>query len=88
MGGAQGVIGDTYHYKSDSLTASTLDTPEKDIPVAPYTDMVYPVFPDAAYEVASLFAAPRFAFPASLIHDIIAMHKVVSVRMAPTTMVA
>lgn len=85
----QGVIGDTYHFKSDSKKASTLDTPEKEIPLPPFTDLVYPVFPDSAYELATLFDAPRFAFPASFIHDIIATRKVVAQRVViPATATA
>ncbi len=75
------MIGDTYHYKSDKMVASTLDTPEQDTPVAPFTPIVYPVFPDSAYELPTLFSPPRFAFPASFIHDIIASRKNVALSM-------
>lgn len=71
----QGVIGNTYHYTATGLTASSLDTPEKDIPVPAYSDIVYPLFPDAAYEMPSLFAAPPVSFPAAFLHDLIAARK-------------
>jgi hypothetical protein len=83
LGFEQGVIGDTYHYKSDKMEASTLDTPEKDIPVAAHAQVVYPVFPDSAYELPTLFSAPRFAFPASFIHDIIVSRKRLALHVAP-----
>jgi hypothetical protein len=80
---AQGVIGDTFHYKSDKMEASSLDSPVKDAAVAPYTEVVYPVFPDSAYELPTLFDTPRFAFPASFIHDIIVSRKNVALHIAP-----
>eukprot|EP00884_Botryococcus_braunii_P007852 jgi/Botrbrau1/17068/Bobra.31_2s0001.2 len=78
----QGVIGDTYHFNNDKMKASTLDTPEKKIAVAPDAQVVYPVFPDSAYELPALFSAPRFSFPASFIHEIIVSRKKLALRVA------
>ncbi len=83
----QGVIGDTFHWHSDSLTAATADTPEKPLPSANYSDMVYPVFPDMTYELPSLFDAPRFNFPSSFIHEVIQQRKAVAARLAAPAIV-
>jgi hypothetical protein len=83
----QGVIGDTFHWHSDSLTAATADTPEKPLPLANYSDMVYPVFPDMTYELPSLFDAPRFNFPSSFIHEVIQQRKAMAARVTAPAIV-
>lgn len=77
----QGVIGNTYHYTATGMTASSLDTPEKNIPVPAYSDIVYPLLPDAAYEMPSLFAAPSMTFPAGFLHDLITTRKAALYRV-------
>jgi hypothetical protein len=49
----------TFHYKSKKMRAASVDTNAKVLEVAPYTDLVYPVFPDMTHEVPTLFSARR-----------------------------
>ena len=78
----QGVVGNTYHY-GKGLTASSVDTPEKAIPVQAYSDDVYPRLPDSAYELPSLFAEPTLTFPAPFLHDLIVMRKAAASKIQP-----
>lgn len=71
----QGVIGNTYHFKNKGLSASSVDTPEKMIPVPAFSDIVYPLLPDSSYELPTLFAKPAQEFPANMLHDLIVMRK-------------
>ena len=70
----QGIIGDTYHVPRPSQEASTADSPKSTaVPAVPST--AFPVYPDMAYELPALFAAPPFTFPAAFTRDTIAMRK-------------
>jgi hypothetical protein len=67
----QGVIGDTFNYRSKG--AAVIDDPEAQIPV---DANVYPVFPDFTYEIANYFSSPRY----NMAHQI--THAVISARRA------
>jgi hypothetical protein len=71
----QGVIGDTFHYKGQSMNAASVDANDKVAAVPAYSDLVYPVFPDMAYEVPTLFAPQKTSFPADFIHQVITARK-------------
>ncbi len=78
----QGVIGDTYYHESKSpADGATADTPESNPVIPHYTDLVYPVFPDSAYEVPTLFDSPSITFPTDLVRDIIASRVAIVKRM-------
>jgi hypothetical protein len=77
----QGVIGDTFHFKSQAMRAASVDANDKVAAVHAYTDLVYPVFPDKAYEVPTLFCPQKMTFPADFIHGII-IHSIIPKRKA------
>lgn len=52
-----------------------MDNPEKVVEVPAYTDIVYPVLPDSAYELPALFAKPTMMFSTEFLHDLIATRK-------------
>jgi hypothetical protein len=41
----------------------------------PATSLIYPVYPDSAYELPSLFDEPAYAFPSDFTHAVINQHK-------------
>jgi hypothetical protein len=84
----QGVIGDTFHFKSQAMRAASVDTNDKVAAVATYTDLVYPVFPDMAYEVPTLFAPLKMSFPADFIHEVIMQRKASVAGLTPVNSVA
>jgi hypothetical protein len=84
----QGVIGDTFHFKSQAMRAAAVDANDKVAAVAPYTDLVYPVFPDMAYEVPTLFAPQKMTFTADFIHEVIMQRKATVARLTPVNSVA
>lgn len=69
------MIGNTYHHKGEGQSASTVDTPEKVVEVPAYSDIVYPVLPDSAYVLPTLFAKPSVLFSAEFLHELIATRK-------------
>jgi hypothetical protein len=84
----QGVIGDTFHFRGNALSAASVDANNKMPVVAAYTDLVYPVFPDMAYEVPTLFAAPKMTFTAEFVHEVIIMRKAAAAKLSPVSSVA
>jgi hypothetical protein len=60
-----------------------VDTPEETILAPAYSDIVYPLLPDSAYELASLFADPTESFSAKFFHDLIVMRKVTAAKIPP-----
>jgi hypothetical protein len=84
----QGVIGDTFHFKGQTMRAASVDANDMVAEVAAYTDLVYPVFPDMAYEVPTLFAPQKMTFPADFIHGIIVKRKVGVAKLAAISSVA
>lgn len=81
--GAQGVIGNTYHFAGKSLTAASMDNSEKAVPVQAYSDIVYPLLPDSAYELDSLFAKPALTFSSGFLNDLILMRKAAAAKVVP-----
>lgn len=66
----QGVIGDTYNFRSKD--AGVNDDPVGQLP----TDAgVYPVFPDFSYEVANYFSTPRYHMAHHITHAIISARR-------------
>lgn len=75
------MIGNTFHYTGKGLSASTVDTPEETVEVPAYSDIVYPLLPDSAYELPSLFAKPTLGLSAELLHDMIVTRKAALVNL-------
>jgi hypothetical protein len=67
----QGVIGDTFYYDVASQNAATVDTPEVTALPSHLAEVVYPVFPDKVYELATLFQTPQVVFTGEFIREII-----------------
>jgi hypothetical protein len=70
------------------MSAASVDTHAKMPKVPAYSDLVYPVFPDIAYEVPTLFSAPTMSFPADFIHEVIMMRKATAANLAPVSTIA
>jgi hypothetical protein len=79
----QGVVGSTYYHAGVGLTASTVDTPKEPVPAQAYSDIVYPLLPDSAYELPSLFADPTVTFTERFLHDLITMRKAAAAKIVP-----
>jgi hypothetical protein len=77
----QGVIGDTFHASSASDNAATADSPKASLVPLAVNDLIYPVYPDSAYELPSLFEEPAFAFSASFTRDVINQHKLAAAKL-------
>jgi hypothetical protein len=89
----QGVLGETYHFTYEGVTARAQDDSQTEVSVPRYINLMYPLFPDSAYELDSLFASPSFSFPSSFLHSMVMMRKAVVASLAkilppppPTTM--
>eukprot|EP00884_Botryococcus_braunii_P012536 jgi/Botrbrau1/21283/Bobra.0755s0001.1 len=78
----QGVLGETYHFTYEGVTARAQDDPQAEVSVPRYINLMYPLFPDSAYELDSLFASPSFSFPSSFLHSMVMMRKAVVASLA------
>jgi hypothetical protein len=66
----QGVIGDTYNFRSKDAAVS--DDPIRQLPA---DSGVYPVFPDFSYEIANYFSSPRYTMAHHITHAIISARR-------------
>lgn len=69
-GDLQGVIGDTYNFRSKD--AAVNDDPISQLPA---DSGVYPVFPDFTYEIANYFSSPRYSMAHHITHAIISTRR-------------
>lgn len=77
------MLGETFHSTGLGTTAKAQDDRHADVYVPPYINLLYPLFPDAAYEIESLFGSPRFIFPGIFIHSMVSMRKTVVNGLVP-----
>jgi hypothetical protein len=71
----QGIIGDTYHFKNETLTTRrTVERLPEQFPEG-LMQILYPVFPIKLYEIPHIFAPQATTVPAHVIHDLIDTRK-------------
>lgn len=66
----QGIIGDTYNFRSKD--AAVADDPVSQLPA---DSGIYPVFPDFTYEIANYFSSPRYTMAHHITHAIISTRR-------------
>eukprot|EP00884_Botryococcus_braunii_P006892 jgi/Botrbrau1/16203/Bobra.160_1s0004.1 len=80
QGDLQGVIGDTYNFRSKD--AAVNDDPLSQLPA---DSGVYPVFPDFTYEIANYFSSPRYTIAHHITHAVIAARRAAHLATAGQT---
>jgi hypothetical protein len=76
----QGVIGDTFNYRSKG--AAVIDEPLAKLPA---DANVYPVYPDFTYEITNYFSNPRYTMSHEVTHAVISARRAAHLALMPRT---